>query len=215
MAIWSQFRNTEIRGRSDIVKVDSVGPVGAACDRYIAAVRSDEKCVVVVGHRQVQLFADCLTVGVGRCNRDRVIAYVAAGRGARDDAGMGVDAEAGRQRGREGQGVACRGSGKVAGDVEREGLAFIGALVRDRGRGRPAVADGKMEALADRLTMGVGRRDRDRVGLRNCGDGERTVLSSICSPVRTEGLDKLIGAVLVEYIVFKIVRREQDAAVVK
>jgi len=32
-------------------------------------------------------------------------------------------------------------------------------LVRDGGRGRPAVADGKMEALADRLTMGVGRRD--------------------------------------------------------
>jgi len=47
----------------------------------------------------------------------------------------------------------------MAGDVEREGLAFIAALVRDGGRGRPAVADGKMEALADRLTMGVGRRD--------------------------------------------------------
>jgi len=66
---------------------------------------------------------------------------------------MGIDAEPGRQRGREGQGVAGGGSGEMAGDVEREGLAFIAALVRDGGRGRPAVADGKMEALADRLTM--------------------------------------------------------------
>ena len=51
----------------------------------------------------------------------------------------------------------------MAGDIEREGLALIGALVCDGGGGRAAVADGEMEALADRLAMGVGRGDRDRV----------------------------------------------------
>ena len=54
---------------------------------------------------------------------------------------MGIDAEAGRQRTREGQGVAGGGRREVAGDVEREGLAFVGALVCDRGCGRAAVAD--------------------------------------------------------------------------
>src|SRR5450631_3410404 len=103
----------------------------------------------------------------------------------------------------------------MAGDVEREGLAFIAALVCDGGGGRPAVADGKMEALADGLAVGVGRRDRDRVVLRNRGDCERTVLSSICSPMWTEGLDELIITVLVEYIVFKVIRSEEDPTVVE
>ena len=53
-----------------------------------------------------------MTMGVGRCDRDRVVAEIAVGRYAGDDAGMGVDAEPGRQRCREGQGVACAGAAK-------------------------------------------------------------------------------------------------------
>ena len=82
---------------------------------------------------------------------------------AGDDASMGVDAKPGRHRSREGQGVARGGRHEVAGDVEREGLAFEGALVCDRRCGRTAVADLELEALADRLAVGVGRRDGDRV----------------------------------------------------
>jgi len=68
-------------------------------------------------------------MGVGGCDRDRVVAVVAVGRGARDDAGMGIDAEAGRQLGREGQRIAGGGRREMAGDIEREGMAFKGALV--------------------------------------------------------------------------------------
>ena len=116
-----------------------------------------------VADRQMEALADRLAMGVGRGDRDRVVAEVAVGRRARDDAGMGVDAEAGRQLGREGQGIAGSGSGEVAGDIEREALTLIGALVCDGGGGRAAVADREMEALADRLAMGIGRRHRDRV----------------------------------------------------
>src|SRR5580704_9245755 len=93
----------------------------------------------------------------------RAAGVVAVGRGARDDSGMGIDAEAGRQCCREGQAIACGGGGEVAGDVEREGLAFIGALVSDGSSGRSAVADGEIETLADGLAVGVGSGDRDRV----------------------------------------------------
>src|SRR5471032_2697869 len=119
---------------------------------------------MAVADGQMEALADRLTMRVGRGDRDRVVAEVAVGRGTGDDAGVGIDAEAGRQCGREGQGIAGGGSGEVAGDIEREGLAFIAALVCDGGGGRPAVADGDVEALADRLTMGVG-----------CGDGNRVV----------------------------------------
>ena len=51
----------------------------------------------------------------------------------------------------------------MAGDIEREGLALIGALVGDGGGGRAAVTDLEVEALADRLAMGIGRRHGDRV----------------------------------------------------
>ena len=51
----------------------------------------------------------------------------------------------------------------MAGDIEREGLAFVSALVCDGGGGRAAVADSKMKALADRFAVGIGGRDRDRV----------------------------------------------------
>ena len=43
---------------------------------------------------RLRLLADRLAVRVGRRHRDRVVAYVAVGRSAGDDAGMGIDAEA-------------------------------------------------------------------------------------------------------------------------
>ena len=76
---------------------------------------------------------------------------------------MGIDAEAGRQFGREGQGIAGGRSLEVAGDIKREGVTFKRALVCDGGSGRASVADGKVEALADCLAMGIGRRHRDRI----------------------------------------------------
>ena len=102
-------------------------------------------------------------MGVGRRHRDRVVAEIAVGRHAGDDAGVGIDAEASRHRSREGQGVAGGGSLEMAGDVEREGLAFEGALVCDRSCGRAAVADLELKGLADCFAVGVGRRHGDRV----------------------------------------------------
>src|ERR1019366_4241965 len=52
---------------------------------------------------------------------------------------------------------------EVTGDVDRERLPLVGALVRDGGCGRAAVADREVEALADGLAVGIGRRDGDRV----------------------------------------------------
>ena len=63
---------------------------------------------------------------------------------------------------REGQIIARGGSREMAGDVEREGLAFVGALVRNRGFGRAAVVDLELEALADRHAVSIGRRHRDQ-----------------------------------------------------
>ena len=51
----------------------------------------------------------------------------------------------------------------MAGDVEREGLAFIGALVRDNGCCGAAVVDLKEKSLADRHAMGIGCGHRDRM----------------------------------------------------
>ena len=70
MAIRREFRQIETRILSNIVKIDSVGPTVAACDRNISAVGSDEKRVVVVGYRQIEVLADRLTVRVGRRHRD-------------------------------------------------------------------------------------------------------------------------------------------------
>ena len=42
-------------------------------------------------------------------------------------------------------------------------MAFKGALVRDGRCRRAAVADRKMEVLADRLAVGIGRGHRNRV----------------------------------------------------
>ena len=76
---------------------------------------------------------------------------------------MGIDAEAGRQRCREGQAVAGRRSREVAGDVQRKSLAFVGGLVRDRGCGRAAVSNPQDEGLAGRVAVDIGGRHRDRV----------------------------------------------------
>ena len=117
-----------------------------------------------VADGELEALADRLAVGVGGGDGDRVGAVVAVGRRSRDDAGLGVDAQPGRQCGGEGQRIAGRRRGEVAGDVEREGLTLVGALVGDRGCGRAGVADGELEALADRLAVGVGGGDGDRVG---------------------------------------------------
>ncbi len=111
----------------------------------------------------METLADRLAMGVGRRHRDRILAEVAVGRDAGDDTRMGIDAEPGRQRSRIGKRIAGGRLSEVAGNIEREGLAFVGTLVCDGGCGRPAVADSEVEALADRLAVGVGRRDSDRV----------------------------------------------------
>ena len=109
-----EFRQIETRILSNIVKIDSVGPVVAACDRDSSAVSGDEECIVVVGYRQIEVFADGLAVRVGRGHRNWGVAYIADGRGTRDDAGVGINAEAGWHRGRESQRIASRRSGEVA-----------------------------------------------------------------------------------------------------
>ena len=115
----------------------------------------DIESVVVVAYREVESLVDGLAMGVGGGDGDRVVAVVAVGRRSGDDAGVGVDAQAGRQRGGVCQRITGGRSGEVVGDVEREGLTLVGALVGDRGCGRAAVADGELEALAD----GRWRRD--------------------------------------------------------
>ena len=114
-----------------------------------------------VADGELEGLADRLAVGIGGGDGDRVIAEVAVGRRSRDDAGLGVDAQPARQRGGERQRIAGGRGGEVAGDVERERLALVGALVGDRGRGRTAVADGELEGLADRLAVGIGGGDGD------------------------------------------------------
>src|ERR1700681_4960319 len=93
----------------------------------------------------------------------RAAGEVAVGWTARDDSGMGIDAEAGGQRRCEGEGVTGRTSHAVAGNAEREGLPFGGSLMCDRGRRRAAVTDLQLEALADRYAVGIGGRHLDRM----------------------------------------------------
>ncbi len=64
--------------------------------------------------------AERLAVGIGRRDSDWVVAEVAVGRGAGDDAGMGIDAQAGRQGGRVGQRITGGRSGEMAGGIEAE-----------------------------------------------------------------------------------------------
>ncbi len=116
-----------------------------------------------VADLKVKGLADCLAMGIGCRHLDRTVAVIAVGWHAGDDSGMGIDAETGGQRSRESQGIARGGSLEVAGNVEREGLAFIGSLICDRSRRRAFVTDLKVEGLADRHAMGVGRRHGDYV----------------------------------------------------
>src|SRR5260221_6392429 len=167
VAVRSEFRKIETRSLPYIVKIDSIGPIAVARDRNISAVGSDEKCVVMVGYRQIKVVADRLTMRVGRRHRDWIVADIADGRGARDDAGMGIDAQAGRQRGREGQRVAGCGSGEVAGDIKREGVAFVGALVCDGGSGRAAVADLDRESLPLYFSLAMSPHAGDRFDCKN------------------------------------------------
>ena len=74
---------------------------------------------------------------------------------------MGIDAQAGRQGGRVGQRIAGGRSGEVAGDIEAEALPLVGALVGNGSCSRAGVADREIEALADGLAVGIGRRDGD------------------------------------------------------
>ena len=129
-----------------------------------------------VADGELEGLADRHAVGVSGGDGDRVGAVVAVGRGSGDDAGLGVDAQAGRQCGGVCQRIAGGRSGEVAGDVEREGLTLVGALVGDRGRGRAAVADGELEGLADRHAVGVSGGDGDGLAGMNIRDCERTCL---------------------------------------
>src|SRR5271156_431141 len=126
---------------------------------------------------------------------------------------MGINSEAGRQRSRVGQRIAGSRRGEITGDVEREGVAVISALIGDGGHGRPTIGNGQIEALADRLAMGGGGRDRERVAGGNGGDCERTILFGPGRSVRSEGFDELITAILVKYIVFKSIGRKKNPAV--
>src|SRR3984893_14037300 len=131
---------------------------------FVSALICDRSCSrAAVAHLELEGLADRLAMSVGRRHGNWMIAEIAVGGHAGYDSGMSIDLEAGRHRSRKGKGVAGGGSREVAGDVEREGLAFIGALVCDCGCGRAAVADLKLEGLADRLAMGIGRRPGDRM----------------------------------------------------
>src|SRR3984893_10201573 len=96
-----------------------------------ALVRDGGSSRTAVADGKMETFADRLAVGVGGRDRDRVVAEVAVGRHARDDAGIGIDAETRWQLGREDQGIAG-GSGEVIGDIEREAVALISDLVCDK-----------------------------------------------------------------------------------
>src|ERR1700726_504262 len=116
-----------------------------------------------VANLELEALADRLAMGIGRGHRDRVAAEVAVGRGSGDDAGMGIDAETCRQLGREGEGIAGGGGREMTCDIEREALALKGALICNSSCGRAAVANLELEALADRLAMGIRRGHRDLV----------------------------------------------------
>ena len=99
------------------------GGIERKCLALIAALVCDGRGGrPAVADGQMEGLADRLAMGVGRRDRDGAVAEVAVGRSSGDDAGMGVDTKPGRQRGRIGQHVAGSRRGKVARDVEREGV---------------------------------------------------------------------------------------------
>src|SRR5216683_2686253 len=122
----------------------------------VGALVRDHGCGrAAVADAKLEALADGLAVAVGRRHRDGIVAEVAVGWSSRDDAGERVDMEARRQGGAKRQRIAGRRSREVAGDIEGERLTFVGALVRDHGCGWAAVADGKLEALADGFAVGI------------------------------------------------------------
>ncbi len=93
-------------------------------------------------------------MGIGRRDSDWVVAEVAVGRGAGDNAGMGIDAQAGRQGGRVGQRITGGRIGEMAGGIEAEALTFVGALVVNSSCGRAGIASRKSEAVGYRRCSG-------------------------------------------------------------
>jgi hypothetical protein len=93
MAIRDEFRDVETRILTNVVQIDGAGPTGAAGDRNISAVGTDEKCLVAIAHREVESLADRMAVGVGGGDGDRVVADIAVGWRSGDDAGMRIAAD--------------------------------------------------------------------------------------------------------------------------
>src|SRR5262249_23531258 len=116
-----------------------------------------------VADLELKGLAGGLAMGVGRRHCDRTIAVVAVGWHAGDDSSMSVDLEASPHRPGEGQGIGGGWGCEMAGNVERNRLTFIGSLVCDRRCRRTAVADLKLEGLADRLAVRIGRGHSDRM----------------------------------------------------
>ncbi len=109
---------------------------------FVAALVCDRGCGrAAVADLHDKSLADRPAEGVRRCHRDRVVAEVAVGRHAGDDTGMGIDVETGGQRSRKGQSFTGGWRHEVVGNVEQEGLAFVGTLVCDHRCDRVAVAD--------------------------------------------------------------------------
>src|ERR1019366_4721510 len=125
MPVRGEFCNVEARSLADVVQIDGVSPAGTTRDGDISAMGINEEYVITVAYREIESFVDGLIMGVGCSDGDRVVADVAVGRDAGDDAGMGIDAQAGRQRGRERQGIARGRRREVTGDVDRERLPLI------------------------------------------------------------------------------------------
>ncbi len=143
-----------------------------------------------VADSEVEALADGLAVGIGRRDSDWVVAEVAVGRSAGDNAGMGIDAQAGRQGGRVGQRITGGRSGEMAGGIEAEALTLVSALVVNSSCGRAGIADSEVEALADGLAVGVGRGNGNRIvtqGRWRSGVPEMMpVWASMLSPVGRE-----------------------------
>ena len=98
VSIRGKLGDVDLSGLSNVVQIDSIGPVGAAVDRSVAVMWGYKECVIAVADLEVKAFADRHAVGVDRRDRDRIVAQVGGRRDARDEAGMGIEAEAAGQR---------------------------------------------------------------------------------------------------------------------
>src|SRR6266436_1909106 len=96
--------NDRSRNYGDVISSGGIQRLAGdelACDRETAVERREIEIILV-----------------------RAAGVVAVGRYSRDNAGVGIDAEAGGQRRRVGQRVVGGGSREVAGEVEREALTL-------------------------------------------------------------------------------------------